>query len=300
MKADEVLDKLGFEYAEVKQDKPTKSCDDAAKERGLETRQIVKSLIIESGEKKYHILLPGDRELSESKFGAEYRMIPPERSREITGFESGTVHPFSTDLKHVADERIFENEEVSHTVGEKQRGLIIDSGIFLEVLEEKGFELEVRDIAVSASEDYSQVEEKGLSPEDAKFIVDKGFRRDFLDISPDFKPRDLLAVFKAFHREDKQFKQEICEDVLERAENHTHIQRMIEHYADEGKLPEETESFSLEEQVKDMLKENPGAVKDFKSGKDSAMNYLIGQLMQKTQGKADADKAREIIEEKMG
>ncbi|MFB6116168.1 MAG: YbaK/EbsC family protein [Candidatus Nanosalina sp.] len=299
MKADRKLDRLGFEYEEVVQSEPTKSCDDAARERGLETRQIVKSLIVESEGEKFHILLPGDRELSESKFGSEYRMIPPEESEKITGFESGTVHPFSTKLNHVADERIFENGKVSHTVGEKQRGIIIDSGKFLEALKEADFSLEIRDIAVSTSEDYIQIEGEGLEKEDAKFIVDNGFRKDFLEMSSEFNPRDLLAVLRAFHREEKEFDREVAEEILERAENHTHIQRMLDHYSSNGELPEKKESFDLEKKVLNVLGENPEAVEDLKNGKDSAMNYLIGQLMQDTQGKADASKARDIIEEKV-
>ena len=298
MKADEVLKELGFEYEEVLQDEPTKSCDDAARERGLKTRQIVKSLIIESEGEKYHILVPGDRELSEKKLGAEYRLIPPEKSRKITGFESGTVHPFSTDLKHIADERVFENEKISHTVGEEKRGIIIESGKFRKALEKSDFELEVRDIAVSTTEDYREIQEKGLTEEDAKFIVEKGFRKKFLVLTESFEPQRVLKVLRAFHRQEKEFREETAGKILDRAENETHIQRIVQHYVEKGELPDEKEEFDLEEEVKEVFEENPGAVQDLKSGKESAKNYLIGQLMQRTNGKAQAGKARDLIEEK--
>lgn len=298
MKADEKLSEFGLSFEEVVQENPTKSCDDAAKERGLETHQIVKSLIIESEGEKFHVLLPGDRTLSEKKFGSEYRMIPPEESEEITGFESGTVHPFSTELKHFVDERIFENDKVSHTVGETQRAVIIESEKFREALEKSDFEVEVRDIAVSTEEDYSKIEMRGLDVESAKFVVNKGFRKIFLELNEDYGSERVLTLLKAFNREKVIPEFEVCEEVLERAESQTHIQRMLESLSENSKLPEE-EIFNLEEEITVVIEENPEAVEDFREGRDSALNFFIGKIMEKTNGKADPGKAREKLVEEL-
>lgn len=298
MKADTYLDEKEFNYTEVVQDKPTKSCDDAAKERGLETHQIVKSLIIESDNRKYHILLPGDRTLSESKFGAEYRMVPPEESKEITGFESGTVHPFSTELKHVVDERIFENEEVSHTVGETQRGIIIDADKFREALGEAEFSVEVHDIAVSTENDYEELKEKGLEEKQAKFIVKNGNRKAYLELEADYSNSDIITLFKEFGRHELEIDTELADKILDRAENQTHIQRLVESYSEDEELPDQKD-FDLEEQVAEVIQDNPEAVEDYRSGQDSAVNYLIGQLMQQTNGRADAGKARQLVLEEL-
>lgn len=298
MKADTYLDEKDFNYTEVVQDKPTKSCDDAAKERGLETRQIVKSLIIESDEQKYHILLPGDRTLSESKFGAEYRMVPPEDSKELTGFESGTVHPFSTELKHVVDERIFENQEVSHTVGETQRGLIIDADNFREALDEANFSFEVRDIAVSTENDYEELEKKGLAEKQAKFVVEKGNRKAYLDLETDYSNSDIITLFKEVGRHEMEVDTQLADKILDRAENQTHIQRLVESYSEDGELPDQKD-FDIEEQVEEVIEDNPDAVEDYRSGQNSAVNYLIGQLMQQTNGRADAGKAQELVLEEL-
>jgi prolyl-tRNA editing enzyme YbaK/EbsC (Cys-tRNA(Pro) deacylase) len=298
MKADEKLDELGISYEEVVQDNPTKSCDDAAQERGVETSQIVKSLIVQSEGDKFHVLLPGDRTLSEKKFGAEYRMIPPEEAEEITGFEPGTVHPFSTDLKHVVDERIFENERVSHTVGEKTRGVILDAKKLEEALEISGFEVEVRDVAVSTEEDYREVQDSGLDEESAKFVVNKGYRRNFLELVKNYEDDRVLNLLKAFNREGLEFTVKEAEEVLERAESQTHMQRLVEKLTENGELPEES-SFDLEEKVSAVLEKNPEAVEDYRSGRESAVNYLIGQVMQETNGKADAGEVREILVEEL-
>ncbi|MFB6242100.1 MAG: YbaK/EbsC family protein [Candidatus Nanosalina sp.] len=298
MKADEKLDEFGISYEEVVQANPTKSCDDAAKERGVETFQIVKSLIIESEGQKYHILLPGDRTLSEKKFGAEYRMIPPDEAEEITGFDPGTVHPFSTELEHVADDRIFENDRLSHTVGEKTRGVILDAESFRQALQESGFSLEVKDIAVSTEKDFGEIQELGLDEESAKFVVNKGYRKDFLELVEDHDEGRVLDLLKAFNREDLEFDLEEAEEVLDRAESQTHMQRLVEKLGEDGELPEESD-FDLEDKVSAVLEENPEAVEDYREGQESAVNYLIGQLMQETNGKADAGEARKILMEEL-
>ncbi|MCE8422645.1 MAG: Asp-tRNA(Asn)/Glu-tRNA(Gln) amidotransferase subunit GatB [Candidatus Methanoperedens sp.] len=43
------------------------------------------------------------------------------------------------------------------------------------------------------------------------------------------------------------------------------------------------------------IKENPGAVADYNSGKEKALNSLVGAVMKKTKGRADARTAREIL-----
>jgi prolyl-tRNA editing enzyme YbaK/EbsC (Cys-tRNA(Pro) deacylase) len=296
MKADQYLEETEFDFETVVQDNPTKSCDDAAKERGLNTSQIVKSLIIESEGEKFHVLIPGDRTLSESKFGAEYRMVPPKDAEEITGFEPGTVHPFSTELHHIADERIFENDRVSHTDGEKSRGLIINAQEFRKALEEASFEVEVRDIAVSTDEDYQEIEKQGLDEAESKFVVDNGHRKLFLSLSDEYSSEKVLNLLKAAEREGIYLKQKLAEKILQRAEDQTHLQRLVKQVSEKGELPSEKE-FDLQNEVKTILKQNEEAIEDYREGQDSALNYLIGELMKKTNGKADAGKAREKFSE---
>ncbi|MFB6208568.1 MAG: YbaK/EbsC family protein [Candidatus Nanohaloarchaea archaeon] len=298
MKADRKLDELGIEYETVEQDNPSKACDDAARERGLETSQIVKSLIIEAGGENFHVLIPGDRELSESKLGEEYRMVSPEESRKITGFESGTVHPFSTDLKHLVDERIFEQDRVSHTTGDEKIGVILDSGDFSDAVKREDFDLEVRDLVVSNGDDYMEIEERGLEERSAKFIVDKGYRGTFLELSDSFDEDMVLELLESHERHDIDTEDELKKEILERAEDETHLQKLMEEYADSGELPEE-EGFELEEVIDKIVKNHPDAVEDYRSGKDSAMNFFIGQVMQATNGKADAGESRELLEAKL-
>ena len=52
--------------------------------------------------------------------------------------------------------------------------------------------------------------------------------------------------------------------------------------------------------AEEAIKENPVAVADFKAGKEKALNSLVGAVMKKTKGRADARTAREILLGKLG
>jgi glutamyl-tRNA(Gln) and/or aspartyl-tRNA(Asn) amidotransferase, B subunit len=60
--------------------------------------------------------------------------------------------------------------------------------------------------------------------------------------------------------------------------------------ADEGEISEFVDS---------AIEKNPDAVDDYKSGKEKALNHLVGQVMQASKGKADAKKARQEIVERV-
>ncbi|WP_292466386.1 Asp-tRNA(Asn)/Glu-tRNA(Gln) amidotransferase subunit GatB [Methanolobus sp.] len=47
--------------------------------------------------------------------------------------------------------------------------------------------------------------------------------------------------------------------------------------------------------VEEAIAENPEAVADFHAGKEKSMNFLVGKVMQKTKGRADAREAREKL-----
>ena len=48
------------------------------------------------------------------------------------------------------------------------------------------------------------------------------------------------------------------------------------------------------------IKENPQAVADYKAGKEKALNSLVGAVMKKTKGRADARAVREVLLGKLG
>jgi len=84
---------------------------------------------------------------------------------------------------------------------------------------------------------------------------------------------------------------------------------VLERSFKEGKSPKEiveaeglkriSDEGALTEKIDEVIEENPDAVEDFKSGNEKVLGFLIGQLMSKTQGQADPNKAREILREKL-
>jgi len=56
---------------------------------------------------------------------------------------------------------------------------------------------------------------------------------------------------------------------------------------------------ALESVVSEVLSENPGVVDKIKSGHPEPVNFLVGQVMKKTAGRADAGRVRELLLKKL-
>lgn len=58
--------------------------------------------------------------------------------------------------------------------------------------------------------------------------------------------------------------------------------------------------FDIDLVIRDLLKKNPDAVKEYKDGKAKALHFLVGLAMKETQGSVDANTLREKLLELMG
>lgn len=68
------------------------------------------------------------------------------------------------------------------------------------------------------------------------------------------------------------------------------------HIIEERGLSQITDEFDIEPIVKDVIKINQKAVSDYKKGEKNAVEFLVGQVLAKTKGKADPDVVRNILE----
>ncbi len=68
---------------------------------------------------------------------------------------------------------------------------------------------------------------------------------------------------------------------------------------EEKGLKQITDSGELENIVEQVIEENPGAAEDYRNGKKKAMGFLVGQVMKKTQGKANPQLVNQLFEEKL-
>ncbi|GAG62303.1 unnamed protein product, partial [marine sediment metagenome] len=73
-----------------------------------------------------------------------------------------------------------------------------------------------------------------------------------------------------------------------------------ERIIEEKKLVQITDELKLTTIVEEVVKENQGAVDDFKKGKKEALSFLVGQVMKKTKGKASPQVVNKLLKERVG
>ena len=64
---------------------------------------------------------------------------------------------------------------------------------------------------------------------------------------------------------------------------------------DEKNLGQITDQDEIDKIIQETIKENPKAVEDYKKGKENSFQFLIGQIMAKSKGKANPEKAKELL-----
>ena len=110
----------------------------------------------------------------------------------------------------------------------------------------------------------------------------------------DVKPADFAYLVELVGEEE--INDNTAKDVLERSFKKGKSPKDI--VEAEG-LKRISDEGALTEKIDEVIEENSDAVEDFKSGNEKVLGFLIGQLMSKTQGQADPNKAREILKERL-
>jgi len=67
----------------------------------------------------------------------------------------------------------------------------------------------------------------------------------------------------------------------------------------ESGITQITDKNELFEVIDKVIKKNPGSIKDFNEGKEKALNYLVGQVMRYTKGRAKPDFVFEAIKQRI-
>jgi aspartyl-tRNA(Asn)/glutamyl-tRNA(Gln) amidotransferase subunit B len=71
------------------------------------------------------------------------------------------------------------------------------------------------------------------------------------------------------------------------------------HIIEEKGLLQITDKTEIEKIIKEVISKNPKAVEDFKKGKENAFQYLIGQVMAFSKGKANPQIIIKILKEEL-
>jgi Cys-tRNA(Pro)/Cys-tRNA(Cys) deacylase len=109
----DALDSTGIAYRLIRHG-PVRNLAEAARARGVEPADVVKTMVVRRGEGDYvFLLVPGDRAIAwpklRSLLGVSRLSMPDAAvAKEVTGYERGTITPFGSTVAWpvIADERI--------------------------------------------------------------------------------------------------------------------------------------------------------------------------------------------------
>ncbi len=140
--ATQTLDALGLPYRVVQHDHHPKSAPEAAALRGQKPEQVVRSLLFRLEDGSFvMVLIPGGyrahwptlrRYLGQRRI----TMATPEEVRDVTGYPVGTVCPLGlpTPIRILADERIFQQPELSMGAGVFKAAIILTPDVLQQAL----------------------------------------------------------------------------------------------------------------------------------------------------------------------
>ncbi|GAB4308846.1 MAG: Asp-tRNA(Asn)/Glu-tRNA(Gln) amidotransferase subunit GatB [Methanobacteriaceae archaeon] len=103
-------------------------------------------------------------------------------------------------------------------------------------------------------------------------------------------PSQITELLKMI--EDKKITTKAAKRIIENMPNNASTPNQI---AEELGLIGVIEDEGILKAVKQAIDENPKAVDDYKNGKKESLNYLVGQVMRLTRGKAEPEKTVEMI-----
>lgn len=130
------LDEMGVPYRVVRHAHKVTNVEEAAAERGVAVRQVVKTLLARRADKRHVIaLVRGDRRLSLKKLARladckSLEIAPEADVPRITGYRIGAVAPLGmrrSDVPVYIDHRILEEPRVSISAGRHDAGLELET-----------------------------------------------------------------------------------------------------------------------------------------------------------------------------
>ncbi|WP_435119167.1 Asp-tRNA(Asn)/Glu-tRNA(Gln) amidotransferase subunit GatB [Halolamina sp. C58] len=167
-------------------------------------------------------------------------------------------------------------------------------------------------------------EEYGLSEEAASKLTSRKSVADLYEqLAEEFEP-DLAATWVADNLlGELNYRDMEIADITGRLDEIEHVIRLVaedeltaknaeevvlRRMLDEGEHPDEiieaedlgkASGGEVEQAVDEAIEENPGAVDDYESGDEGALNFLVGQVMGKTGGSADPGQVNQLLRERL-
>jgi Cys-tRNA(Pro)/Cys-tRNA(Cys) deacylase len=133
--ATRALDLLGIPYRVFEHSQPPTSLEDAARQRGQEPGQIIRSILFRHAQKYFvMMLMAGPGQISWKRVRthlgvSRISMATETEVQAVTGYEIGTVNPFglTQPVRILADVSVFKPEEISIGSGVRGAAIIMQS-----------------------------------------------------------------------------------------------------------------------------------------------------------------------------
>ncbi len=113
-------------------------------------------------------------------------------------------------------------------------------------------------------------------------LLDEKFEKNFIELI------ELLS--------SKKITSQVGRDILNKLAEGT-LNLSPKQFVEKEGLGAVSDSGELEKFCEEAIKENPKAVEDYKKGEEKSINFLVGQVMRKSKGKASPDEVKKIIKE---
>jgi aspartyl-tRNA(Asn)/glutamyl-tRNA(Gln) amidotransferase subunit B len=232
----------------------------------------------------------------------ENEETPKRETRGLVDMEGNTVSQRSKETE--ADYRYFPEPDIPPIVFDQKQINEIKQTLAVTPLDriknykELGLDDEAIDIIVNSPKEAEFFEQAidGLKDEElivgvANWVISEYMR---LKKEPDYKEIDInpthLVELEKLVRDDKITGNTAKEVLLEIFKTDKSPEEIVE----EQDLGVVSDEGVLEEVVKSVIADNPKAVDDYRQNPNAVM-FLVGQVMGKMQGKADASKVKEML-----
>ncbi len=220
------------------------------------------------------------------------------------------------------------NQEITEKLREKETeedyGYIFDPDLTYQDLGKDLQEKVAEEIPELPHEKFERfLQEYNLQPKMVEaLITEKQMAKDYEKLSKNHE-KDITASFltgelrKVLNYNEESYEESgvklewisyILELIEEDKISDRNAELLVREIVAETKSPEQiiedkdllkAEEDEVNQIVDKIIEENTDAVEDYREGKEDAINYLVGQVMQQSQGKADPKTARDKIVERI-
>jgi len=119
-------------------------------------------------------------------------------------------------------------------------------------------------------------------------------KASIIELESKITPENFAELISLIYKGEISSKiaKQVLKEMYDRGADPSHIIK-------EKGLSQMSNQKELEEIIKDVISKNPKPVEDYKKGKENALQFLAGQVMAKTRGRAKPDTVQEILKEQL-